>query len=293
MDYTIMSPEYFAPLPDLDMALARIGLRRSDVSSPGLENLRTLMDSCLMTVPFENLDIYDYKRQIDFCLPHLFEKFVINRRGGYCYESNGFFMGILEALGYTCSACQARILFGGNIMTPVAHRITIVTLGNTRYLCDVGFGGAGCAEGPVNLDDPGIQEIGGHQFSIRRHEGDILGDMTLVTHTPREASSGVPEGESGFYTFYTRPQSPLEFIALNNSMATNPVSMFSLNRVVRMRTPTGTLVIDNKIFRKTVNSEVVEEEITTNKRLYEILTGEFKMIVPKMSYSTDFPREWF
>jgi N-hydroxyarylamine O-acetyltransferase len=42
-----------------------------------------------------------------------------------------------------------------------------------------------------------------------------------------------------------------------------------------------------------VNGEVFEEEIKTNKRLYEILTGEFNMIVPKLSFSKDFPREWF
>jgi N-hydroxyarylamine O-acetyltransferase len=38
---------------------------------------------------------------------------------------------------------------------------------------------------------------------------------------------------------------------------------------------------------------VFEEEIATGRRLYEILTGEFNMIVPKVSFSADFPREWF
>jgi N-hydroxyarylamine O-acetyltransferase len=52
-------------------------------------------------------------------------------------------------------------------------------------------------------------------------------------------------------------------------------------------------VIDNKIFRQTINGEVVEEEIATGKRLYDILAGEFNMITPKVSFSSDFPREWF
>jgi N-hydroxyarylamine O-acetyltransferase len=284
MDYTIISPEYFAPLPDLDMALERIGLRREDVASPSLENLRKLMDAYALSVPFENLDIYDYKRQIDFCLPHLFEKIVINRRGGYCYEMNSFFMGILEALGYSCAAVGARILAGRPMITPVAHRTTIVTLGDQRYVCDVGFGGAGAPEGPVSFEG-GVQEIAGNFFSIRRHEGDAFGDMALVRHTP--------EGESVFYLFYTRPHSPLEFIALNHAMYTNPVSMFALNRVVRLRTPTGVKVIDNKIFRQTIDGKVIEEEIATGRRLHEILAGEFNMITPKVSFSADLPREWF
>jgi N-hydroxyarylamine O-acetyltransferase len=284
MDYTIKSPEYFAPLPDLDRALERIGLRREEVASLSEENLRRLMNAYALSVPFENLDIYDYKRQIDFCLSHLFEKIVINRRGGYCYEMNSFFMGILEALGYSCAAVSARILAGRNLITPTAHRTTIVTLGDQRYLCDVGFGGAGAPEGPVSFEG-GVQEIAGGCFSIRRQEGDVFGDMALVRHNP--------EGESVFYMFYTRPHSPLEFIALNHAMYTNPAAMFSLNRVVRLRTPQGAKVIDNKIFRQTINGEVIEEEIATNKRLYEILTGEFNMVVPKVSFSADFPREWF
>jgi N-hydroxyarylamine O-acetyltransferase len=284
MDYTVSSPEYFAPLPDLGMALERIGLRREEVASPSVENLRKLMEAYALSVPFENLDIYDYKRQIDFCLPHLFEKIVINRRGGYCYEMNSFFMGILEALGYSCAAVSARILAGRPMITPVAHRTTIVALGDQRYLCDVGFGGAGAPEGPVSFEG-GVQEIAGSFFSIRRHEGEAFGDMALVRHTP--------EGESDFYLFYTRPHSPLEFIALNHAMYTNPLSMFSLHRVVRLRTPNGAKVIENKIFRQTIDGKVIEEEIATNKRLHEILTGEFNMIAPKVSFSADFPREWF
>jgi N-hydroxyarylamine O-acetyltransferase len=284
MDYIVRPSEYFAPLPDLDMALERIKLRREEVASPSVENLRVLMEAYALSVPFENLDIYDYKRQIDFCLPHLFEKIVVNRRGGYCYEMNSFFMGILEALGYSCAAVGARILMGGAMITPVAHRTTIVTLGDQRYLCDVGFGGAGAPEGPVSFE-AGVQEIAGNFFSIQPQEGDIFGDMALMRHTP--------EGESVFYMFYTRPHSPLEFIALNQAMYTNPLTMFALNRVVRLRTPKGVKVIDNKIFRQTIDGEVTEEEIATNKRLYEILTGEFNMVVPKLSFSADLPREWF
>jgi N-hydroxyarylamine O-acetyltransferase len=284
MDYTVGSPEYFAPLPDLDLALERIGLRREEVASPSAENLHRLMDAYALSVPFENLDIYDYKRRIDFCLPHLFEKIVVNRRGGYCYEMNSFFMGILEALGYACAAVGARILAGMPVITPVAHRTTIVTLGDRRYLCDVGFGGAGAPEGPVSFEG-GVQEIAGNFFSIRPLEGNVFGDMALARHTP--------EGESDFYLFYTRPHSPLEFIALNQAMHTNPAALFSLNRIVRLRTPNGTKVIDNKIFRQTINSRVIEEEIATNRRLYEILAGEFNMIIPKVSFSADFPREWF
>jgi N-hydroxyarylamine O-acetyltransferase len=284
MDYRMAYPEYFAPMPDIGMALERIGLKRDEDLSPSVENLSRIMLAHIMTVPYENLDIYDYRRQIDFCLPHLFEKFVINRRGGYCYEINGFFMGILQALGYECYALSGRLLFGKPIYGPMSHRTTIVTIDGVQYLCDVGYG-AGCAEGPVRVDYPGIQDILGYKFSIRHHDGGEFGDMTLVKHTD--------EGESDFYTVYKRPHTLMEFIAQNYNTSTHFASNFRTRRVVRLRTETGSIVIDNKIFRRKVNGDVFEEEITTNKRLYEILTQEFKMIVPKLTFSTDFPREWF
>jgi N-hydroxyarylamine O-acetyltransferase len=278
-------PEYFAPMPDIGMALERIGLDPKGDYSPSVENLKKLMHAHLTHVPYENLDIYDYKRKIDFALPHLFEKFVLNRRGGYCYEINGFFMGILEALGYDCYPLSGRLLFGRDTAGPMSHRTTVVTIDGEKYLCDVGYG-SGCAEGPVSLSDPGVQDILGYKFSVRHHDGGFYGDMTLVKH--------LDDGtQADFYTVYKRPHTLLDFIGPNLSTSTSPDSPFQKRRVARLKTETGSIVIENKTFRKKVGGEVFEEEITTNKRLYEILTNEFNMIVPKLTFSTDFPREWF
>ena len=278
-------PEYFAPLPDIGMALERIGLDSNGDYPPTLENLRKIQYAYMTHVPYEDLDIYDYKRKIDFAPPHLFEKFVLNRRGGYCFEINGFFMAIIEALGYECVPLAGRLLFGSDVAHGMGHRTTVVTIDGEQYLCDVGYG-AGCAEGPVSLSDPGIQDILGYKFSIRHHDGGLYGDMTLVKHF----DDGT---ESDFYTVYKRPHTLLDFIFANESISTSPTSLFNQKRIVRLKTETGSLVIEGKIFKRKIGEEVIEEEITTNKRLYEILTEEFNMIVPKLTFSTDFPREWF
>ena len=279
------NPEYFAPMPDIGMALERIGLDPNGDYLPSAGNLQKLMTAYMTHVPYENLDIYDYRRKVDFAIPHLFEKFVINRRGGYCFEINGFFMGILEALGYDCIAVAGRLFFGKDVATRMGHRTTIVTIGSNRYLCDVGYG-SGCAEGPVSLNEPGIQDILGYKFSIRHHEGGFYGDITLVKHF----DDGT---ESDFYTVYTRPHTLLDFIFANEMIQSDPESLFRKKRIARLKTETGSIVIEGKTFRRKIGAEVFEEEITTNKRLYDILTGEFNMVVPKLTFSTDFPREWF
>ncbi|MCL2166416.1 MAG: arylamine N-acetyltransferase [Clostridiales bacterium] len=276
-NYSVNAPEYFAPLPDLAMALERIGLDPGGDYSPSRENLQKLMLAHMMTVPYETLDSCDYMRHVDYAPEHLFEKFVLNRRGGYCFEINGFFMAILEALGYQCYALAGRLLFGRPVYNLMGHRTTVVTIGERRYLCDVGYG-AGCAEGPVDIDAPGIQDVLGSLFSIRHHEGGQFGDITLVKH----AADGT---ESDFYTVYLRPHTLLEFIAPNE------LTQKSDRRVVRLRTETGSIAVDGTIFRRKVNGEVFEEEITSYPQFYKILTEEFKMIVPRMSFSKTWPRQ--
>ena len=276
--YRISQPEYFAPLPDLGMALERIGLDPNGDYSPSIENLRKIMLAHIMTVPYETLDCCDYKRYVNFAPGRLFEKFVLERRGGYCFEINGFFMAIIQELGYDCYPISGRLLFGQNVYNPMSHRTTVVTIDGVRYLCDVGYG-AGCAEGPVEIDNPEIQEILGYHFSIRKHEGGQFGDITLVKH--------LDDGtESDFYTVYLRPHTVLEFIAPNEQ------TQKSDRRVTRLRTETGSIAVDGTIFRRKVNGEVFEEEITSYPHLYEILTKEFNMIVPRYSFSTTWPREF-
>ena len=276
-NYAAGAPEYFAPLPDLGMALERIGLDPKGDYAPSRENLQKLMLAHMMTVPYETLDCCDYKRYVDFAPEHLFEKFVLNRRGGYCYEINGFFMAILEGLGYDCDPLSGRLLFGQPVYNPMSHRTTIVHIGDKRYLCDVGYG-AGCAEGPVDIDEPGIQDILGYRFSIRHHEGAQFGDITLVKHAPDGK-------ESDFYAAYLKPHTILEFIAPNER------TQKSDRRVVRLRTKTGSIAVDGTVFRRKINGEVFEEEIVSYPQLYKILTEEFNMIVPRMSFSKSWPRQ--
>ncbi|MCH2084218.1 MAG: arylamine N-acetyltransferase [Saprospiraceae bacterium] len=73
--------------------LNRIGLEEfPDVS---LTNLKLLQRRHLFAIPFENLDIHVNKRIIiDY--ERIFEKVVLHRRGGFCYEWNGLFYHLLE-----------------------------------------------------------------------------------------------------------------------------------------------------------------------------------------------------
>ena len=145
----------FSPIPDPGAYLARIGLEPDDYrkalhpelpDSPSAFSARHSKDALdvlvrahLMSVPFEDLDIYELGREVSLEIGDVFDKIVRRRRGGFCFELNGLFCALLEALGFECRAIAVRVLFEGEF-PPIGHRSTIVTLADgKRVVCDVGF----------------------------------------------------------------------------------------------------------------------------------------------------------
>src|SRR5882672_5747193 len=61
-----------------------------------------------MTVPFENLSV---RRGEAIVLEEsrLFEKIVLRRRGGFCYELNGLFAALLRTLGFRVARLAGRV----------------------------------------------------------------------------------------------------------------------------------------------------------------------------------------
>ena len=86
-------------------------LERLGVATPAVGDaagLRTLHRAHQLTVPFENLSIH-LAEPISLDEPDLIDKIVRRRRGGFCYELNGAFALLLEALGAQVSRVGARV----------------------------------------------------------------------------------------------------------------------------------------------------------------------------------------
>src|SRR6201994_277226 len=93
------------------------------------------------TVPFENLSI-PLAEPISLDEPDLIDKIVRRRRGGFCYELNGAFALLLEALGAQGSRGGARAHGEAGLSPPLDHLALIVRPadGTGSWLADVGFG---------------------------------------------------------------------------------------------------------------------------------------------------------
>jgi N-hydroxyarylamine O-acetyltransferase len=145
--------------PDLDAYMRRIdyaGPLRADLAT-----LTALHRAHLMAVPYENLDV-QLGRPLNTDPNAAFEKIVGRGRGGWCYEMNGAFGLVLEAIGFAVT----RI--AGEASRPGSHLALTVDLGGMTYVCDVGF-----SDGPLEpyplIEGPFSR--GGFEFRLERLEG--------------------------------------------------------------------------------------------------------------------------
>lgn len=70
----------------------------------------------------------------------LFNRIVVRRRGGYCFEQNGFLYHVLEELGFSPELYLARVIYDQDIHPGLTHRISMIQHEGQRYVLDVGFG---------------------------------------------------------------------------------------------------------------------------------------------------------
>ena len=139
---------------------------------PTAETLRALHLAHLYRVPFENLDIH-LGLPISLQETDLFEKIVVRRRGGFCYELNGLFAWLLRELGFEVSLLSARVGDREDGFGPeFDHLILRVTCPadparpDDPWLADVGFGESFLTPLPLDQLDRPQEQAGPHVYRI-------------------------------------------------------------------------------------------------------------------------------
>ena len=140
-------------LPEKDQKYDVAGWSAEDV----LNYLALLQKLHLARIPFENLTLhYSAHHSVNVHPEALFTKIIgdNNGRGGYCMENNALFGTLLLSLGFDIYSAGARVNNGG-VFTGWTHMINIVTIDETKYHVDVGFGGNGPVV-PMPLERSGV-----------------------------------------------------------------------------------------------------------------------------------------
>ncbi|XP_035690685.1 arylamine N-acetyltransferase, pineal gland isozyme NAT-10-like [Branchiostoma floridae] len=121
---------------DVRQYLSRIGYHGD--TSPTLDTLR-VHQAHMLTVPFENLSIH-CGEEIVLDLQLLYNKIVVKRRGGFCYENNGLFSWLLGQLGFNVKTLSAQVNNPEGFTPEKAHLINVVCIDGESWVTDVGFG---------------------------------------------------------------------------------------------------------------------------------------------------------
>lgn len=216
---------------DVDKTLARI-----DYSGPldvNFEVLRDLQHAWLDAVPFENLDIHagvpillDPKR--------FYRKIVLNRRGGFCYESNTLFHDLLKALGFDVRIIAARMALEERPGPGYSHMALLVTL-EQAYLVDAGNGQSVRDPMPVPGDLITVAE------GIQYHVGPCENEHALYYRIPGNAWA--PR-----YIFATTPRNLEDFREMCHYHQSSPESIFTKQRICTMPTPDGRVTLTGTTF---------------------------------------------
>jgi len=227
-------------------------LQRIDYKGPVLpvkESLFQLQKQHLLSVPFENLDIHCH-REIVLDPEVIYEKVVLRKRGGFCYELNGLFYRLLQANGFNCKMISARVHKEKDVYGPDFDHLAILTEVDSQwFLVDVGFGKFSLEPLPlkemVALKDP-------HGLFIFDHYDQHYWRVNSVADGKKVSE----------YIFATTARDFKAFESMCQYHQHNPESHFTSQKVVSLALPDGRITLSERSLKKTGSSKIEEESIT-------------------------------
>lgn len=256
---------------DIPAYLNRIGI--TERPAPTAANLTRLQRAHLYAVPFENLDI-SLGRPIQLTEAALVDKIITHRRGGFCYELNGLFGRLLEALGYQVERLNARgINDDGALSRDFDHLALAVTCPDdpaSAYLVDVGWGN-GPLE-PLRLAVAGVP-VGQEQCQGSRvfqlvSSGSYLNLQERADHLP---------GWIQHYAFILQPHAYEEFFDCCHYHQTSPDSIFTQKRICSLFLPDGRVTLTDHKLIFTRNGQREERALGSEDDFQRALREQFRM----------------
>lgn len=250
----------YEPLENINAYLVRIGFDGRPETT--LDCLKKLMLGQLQNIPFEDLDVFHGHKEPSLETKVLFEKLVLNKRGGYCFELNGLFGKVLQAAGFQVRSLMARVVWHYPHLTPPSHQVNIVTLDGVDYFCDVGFGGPiPYTPLPLCYDDVQVCDVTGRKYRFSK-EGDWI---TIAA-----------EFEGGFkpmLMMLDSPCDPVDFLPLNSFCAHSPIEPFLHKQMVWLAAADGRRSIDGNVLR--LEKDGTEKVLATEEDLRQALKTYF------------------
>jgi N-hydroxyarylamine O-acetyltransferase len=257
-------------LTDRALYLQRLGFDAPP--APTLETLRQLQLRHTGAFPFENLTTLSGEPVL-IDLPSIEQKVLHDGRGGYCYELNNLFLALLQSLGFDARAISGRVVMGQpeGAWTARTHRLSLVIIGDVRYITDVGFGGM-VPTAPLLLDYRGEQLTPHEPYRIDLH----VDGFTLRANVAGEWRA--------MYIFDLQRQEDIDFAVGNWYVSTHPESTFAKQLMVARTGEGWRRTLNNGSFAiHRIGHDSERREVTDVQELIGLLGSEFGIRVPEQA----------
>lgn len=250
-------------MTDVQSYLARVGYKGS--TSPTLGTLRAIHYAHLLTVPFENLDIA-LGRKIALDEDSFIRKIAERRRGGFCYELNGAFAALLQALGFRVTLLSARVAHSDGGESPDFDHLTLRVDLDETWLADVGFGESFLE--PLRIK-PGVEQM------------DRAGTFRIVERGERLLlEKKQPDGTwKGQYSFTFQARRLEEFASMCEYHQRSPESHFTQNKICSRATPEGRITLAGMKLIVTKNGEREERLLKSEDEWRDTLRERFDVVL--------------
>ena len=237
---------------------------------PDVDTLHGLQIAHMQSVPFENLDI-GLKRVIQIKEPDIWNKLVVNKRGGFCYELNGLFAWLLKQIGFEVTYLNARDYHEADDTFGIDfdHLVLMVRIPNesTRWLVDVGWGDTFTQ--PLDIDNPEWQEQGLRAYRLEPfRDGHQLWQRGYGEKIERQ-----------YYFDLIPHQFPAEYEATCRYHQTSPQSIFTRNRIISRLTEDGRISLDNDRLIITAHGQRQEAPLQNEEEFHDLLKKYFDIVL--------------
>ncbi|MEM7220269.1 MAG: arylamine N-acetyltransferase [Pseudomonadota bacterium] len=193
-----------------------IGCERGRTLAPDLATLRAVHRHHVTRISYENIDVV-LERPVDRSVDRIIAKLVDAGRGGWCYEMNGLLGWALAELGFQVEERAGAVMRAKSGDQAIGnHLVLLVTLGQTRYVVDVGLG-----DGPIEPYElrPGAFEQFGQSYRL-----ELLGLDEWRLHN---RSGAMPPS----FDFFSAVPDDAALNRTCETLQTDPESMFRQNLI--------------------------------------------------------------
>ena len=231
---------------------------------PDVQTLQELHLAHMQNVAFENLDIR-LGRPILLNEETLWNKLMVQKRGGFCYELNGLFAWLLRQIGFGVTYLNARVYNReGELGIDFDHLALLVSVPNqsARWLADVGFGDS--FNEPLSFEERSEQIQGLRAYRLEQtSEGYITWQKNYDGSWERQ------------YFFDLQPRNfPSDYEAACLYHQTSPESSFTRGSIISKATSDGRVSLEDGKLILTKNGQRVVRPLQ-NRDEYLVLLKEY------------------